>query len=107
MRVIDPVDFAERTFLERFACYVFLRTLLSPDVREVITNIGIVGVPLKGWGKNEIEISTNPRVCSTGRRVRRRSVAGREFRGYTYRQGQHVYYELLDDEVPQGHRGEG
>jgi hypothetical protein len=52
VRVIDPVDFAERTFLECFTCYVLLRALLSLDVREVITNIGIVGVPLKGWGKN-------------------------------------------------------
>jgi hypothetical protein len=28
---------------------------LSQDVQVVITINGIVGVPLKGWGKNEIE----------------------------------------------------
>lgn len=48
---LDPCGLQLRAFLCSFTCYVLLRTLVSHDVHVVITKDGIVGVPLKGWGK--------------------------------------------------------
>ena len=84
----------------------FLRTSLSLGVREEITETGIVGVPLRGWGEYEFEKRKGPRGRCLGGDVCRLGNSDSEL-GVWHGIRHDVQCELHDHGGLDGHYGRG